>query len=89
MPKLKDKFTLSKSSQIISLRFKKNKLWVNLSNLMSHQVSHDYSADKSLTDYEFCDFFFLEEKLFIRDIMKTIYVFFNILVVTLKIKGSS
>ena len=57
MPKLKDKFTLSKSSQIISLRFKKNKLWVNLSNLMSHQVSHDYSADKSLTDYKFCDIF--------------------------------
>ena len=88
MPKLKDKFTLSKSSQIISLRFKKNKLWVNLSNLMSHQVSHDYSADKSLTDYKFCDIF-LQEKLFIRDIMKTIYVFFNILVITLKIKGSS
>lgn len=38
-------------------KIKKNKLWVNLSNLMRHQLSHYCSADKSLTDYEFCDFF--------------------------------
>lgn len=48
---------VKKQSNHISKIKKKNKLWGNLSNLMSHQVSHYYSADKSLTDYEFCDFF--------------------------------